>query len=257
MNTLVALLALSMFTVASAHVVAEPYEYKEGESQMEGYIAYDDHAPGKRPAVLIIHDWNSIDDYERNRAKQLAGMGYVALAGDIYGKGARPTDTAGSMRESAKYRGDMPLFRRRLTAALDALKKHPKVDANKIAVIGYCFGGTAAVELARTGADIRGAVSFHGSPTLDAEGTKRIKAKVVISHGADDPLVAESQLNAMLKEFKEAKIDYQFIAYSGAVHSFTNPFAGNNVASGNAYNATADRRSWEHLTSFLAEIFAG
>jgi dienelactone hydrolase len=227
--------------------------YADGDQKLEGFFAYDEAVPGKRPAVLIVHDWNGLDAYEQSRARQLAELGYVAFAVDIYGQGVRPKDAKESAAEAAKYRGDIPLFRRRLTLGLEELRKHPLVDASRIAAIGYCFGGTGVIELARTGADFRVAVSFHGSLTLAPADASSIRAALLILHGDDDPLVPPSAVDAFLKEMREARVTYQFIAYSGAVHSFTVPTAGDDPSRGSAYNAEADRSSWEHMKQFFRE----
>lgn len=248
---------IGLAALASAQVKTELVNYRQGDTELEGYVAYQDlPTRALRPGVIIVHDWNSIDEYEQSRARQLAEMGYVAFAVDIYGKGIRPKNTQESGAQAGKFRSDRALLRARLIAGLEELKRNPLVDKSKIAAIGYCFGGTGVLELARSGADIAGVVSFHGG--LDAASpadARNIKAKVLVCHGADDPNVPPTQVQAFMDEMKSGKVDYVFIAYSGAVHSFTNPGAGNNVASGNAYNADADRRSWQHMKDFFKEIF--
>jgi dienelactone hydrolase len=173
----------------------------------------------------------------------------------MYGKGVRPKDTKEAGAEAGKYKGNRPLMRTRIAAALDWLKKNPNVDTKRIAAIGYCFGGTTVLELARSGADIAGVVSFHGgldSPTpADA---KNIKCKVLVLHGADDPYVPAAEVAGFEDEMRKAGVDWTLISYGGAVHSFTNPDAGTDNSKGAAYNERADRRSWEAMKTFFAEI---
>ncbi|ALJ01445.1 dienelactone hydrolase [Rufibacter tibetensis] len=231
-------------------------EYKEGTTTLEGYLAYDASKKGKLPAVLVVHEWNGISDYTRKRCEQLAKMGYVAFAADIYGKGVRPKTPQESAAEAGKYKNNVPLLRQRVNAALAQVKKQPNVDASRVAAIGYCFGGTTVLELARSGADVAGVVSFHGGlATPSPADAKNIKAKVLVAHGAIDPFVPKAEVDAFFKEMNDANVDYQFIAYSNAVHSFTNPEAGSDIKKGAAYNAAADRRSWEAMKQFFGEIF--
>lgn len=242
-------------STASAAIVERRVEYRHGDVVLEGVLAYDDAIKGPRPAVMVVHDWNGIDAYEVRRTRMLAELGYVAFAADIYGKGVRPKNPQESAAEAGKYRGaNIPLFRQRLLAGLEAMRAQPNVSKEQVAAIGYCFGGTGVIELARTGADVRGVVSFHGSlaPSPD---TPKIRAKVNIQHGAIDPMVPWTAVQATLTEMDAAKVDYVFTAYAGAVHSFTEPNAGNDISRGAAYNADADRRSWEALKKFLAELF--
>ncbi|KAA3436625.1 dienelactone hydrolase family protein [Rufibacter hautae] len=231
-------------------------EYKEGSTTLEGYLAYDATKKGKQPAVLVVHEWNGIGDYTKKRCDQLARMGYVAFAPDIYGKGVRPTTSETMGAEATKYKNNIPLLRQRVNAGLAQLKKQPNVDATKVAAIGYCFGGTTVLELARSGADVAGVVSFHGGlGTPNPADAANIKTKVLVAHGAIDPFVSKAELDGFFKEMNDAKVDYQFIAYSGTVHAFTNPEAGSDISKGAAYNAAADRRSWEAMKQFFAEIF--
>lgn len=196
-----------------------------------------------------------INDYAKRRAVMLADMGYVAFAADIFGKEVRPTNTKEASEQAAKYKGDRPVLRARALAGLEQLKKIRLIDPKKIAAIGYCFGGTTVLELARAGADVAGVVSFHGGLDMpNPEDTKNIKAKVLICHGGDDPYVPAEQVADFQNQLRQAKVDWQFIAYGGAVHSFTNPDAGNDLSKGAAYNADADRRSWEAMKQFFAEI---
>jgi dienelactone hydrolase len=243
--------ALGISALGMGAIVTKKVEYKQGDAVLEGYVAYDDAKSGPRPGVMIIHDWNGIDGYEETRAKMLAELGYVAFAADIYGKGIRPKNAQESGREAGKYRADSALFRARLQAGLDELKKQSEVDAKKTAAIGYCFGGGGVLELARSGADVAGVVSFHGSLGTDSPAKQgEVKSKVLVVHAAQDPGVPIEQFTAYLAEMRDAKVDHQTVVYNLNVHPFT-------VIGGPSYNADADRRSWEAMRGFFKEVFGG
>jgi dienelactone hydrolase len=249
-------LALAGAVSVHAKIVTQTIEYQQGDATLEGYLAYDDASTGKRPGVLVVHQWLGLTDYEKHRAEQLAALGYVAFCADIYGQGIRPKNTSEAGAQAGKYKADRALLRARVNAGLDVLKKNELVDPKRVAAIGYCFGGTTVLELARSGADIAGVVSFHGgldSPT-PADG-KNIKSKVLVLAGADDPFQKADDLNAFEKELRDAKVDWRLIKYGGAVHSFTQPMAGNDNSKGAAYNEKADKRSWLDMKNFFAEIF--
>jgi dienelactone hydrolase len=255
---MVSVLVLGLILVAPAGAVLrqQTVDYRQGATALSGYLAYDDSFPGLRPAVLVFHHWMGIDQYIKDRTDQLARMGYVAFAADIYGKGVRPTNNTEAGTLAGKYRDDRPLMRRRAQAALDTLRRMPRVDVKRIAAIGYCFGGGVALELARSGADIAGVASFHG--TLDTphpEDAKNIKAKILVMQGTDDPVAPLKQIGALDDEMRNGGVDYQINLYGGAVHSFTMPMAGNDPKTGNAYNRGADRRSWQAMKDFFAELF--
>jgi dienelactone hydrolase len=252
---LAALTSAAATTTAVAKIKTETVQYKEGDTVLEGYLAYDDSTSSKRPGVLVCHEWYGLVDYPKHRAEMLAQLGYVAFAVDIYGKGVIAKTPEEAMTLSRSYYSDRPLLRRRVNAGLQVLKNHPLVDAKRIAAIGFCFGGSAALELARSGADIAGVVSFHGGlSTADPDDGKNIKAKVLICTGADDQNAKTDDIAAFEDEMRKGKVDYQINIYGGAVHGFTNP--ANAGKTGNvAYNAEADRRSWQAMQDFFKEIF--
>src|SRR5262245_33957984 len=233
MKNLIATLAsigVLLFTASAAHakIQTQNVTYKQGKAVLEGYLAWDDASTDKRPGVLVVHDWMGISDHTKKEAEKLAELGYVAFAADIYGKGVRPTDPKSAGEQAGKYKGDRKLLRARARAAFDVLARNKNVDATKIAAIGFCFGGTTALELARDGAPLAGVVSFHGGlSTPTPADAKNIKGKVLVLHGADDPNVPPDEVAAFEKEMRDAGVDWQFVAYGGAVHAFTVPSAGN------------------------------
>ena len=250
------LLTLGGALTAAAQIHTELIEYKHGDAVLEGYLAYDTGIKGKRPGVLIVHQWKGLTDYEKKRAEMLAKLGYNVFALDIYGKGIRPQSSQEAGAEAGKYKSNRDLLRARAQAGLAVLQKHELTDPKRVAAIGYCFGGTTVIELARSGADVAGVVSFHGG--LDSphpEDGRNIKCKVLALHGADDPNVPPKDLAAFEDELRQAKVDWQLVKYGGAVHSFTDWNAGDNPQQGAAYNEKADRRSWEAMKQFFAEIF--
>lgn len=241
---------------ANSEIITKEIEYKDGNTILHGYLAYDNSNENPRPGILIIHQWRGLSDYEKMRARQLAESGYVAFAADIYGKDVRPSTPEEAGKEAGKYYGDLNLFRQRLNAGLEELKKQQFTDGGKIAVIGYCFGGSGALELARSGADIKGAVSFHGGlKTQNPDDAKNIKGRILVLHGAVDPYVPDEDVTAFKKEMEAAGIDYVLTEYAGAVHSFTMESAGNDPSKGSAYNEKADKRSWKAMSEFFDELF--
>jgi dienelactone hydrolase len=256
-RTIFLMLSLMLISAtACAEIKGERIEYQQGDTTLEGYLVYDDAIEGKRPGVIVVHDWMGFGEYGNKRAEMLARLGYVALAVDIYGKGVRPQNTDEASEQATKYKQDRQLLRERVKAGLETLKQNPLVDTSRTAAIGYCFGGTTVLELARSGADVTGVVSFHGGLSSSASvGVQDIKSKVQVLHGADDPYVPPSEVAAFQKEMNDAKADWQMVYYSGAVHSFTRKDAGNDPSKGAAYNENADQRSWEAMKAFFNEIF--
>jgi dienelactone hydrolase len=256
MKTLLTLILASSYVLAvRGQLHTATVEYKDGDTVLEGYLAYDE-AHRQKPGVLIVHQWKGLGDYEKKRAEMLAKLGYVAFAVDIYGKGIRPQDAQAAAAEAGKYKQNRALLRQRVQAGLLTLQTRKLADPNHIAAIGYCFGGTTVIELARSGANIAGIVSFHGaldSPT--PEDGKNIKCKVLALHGADDPFVPAKDVAAFEDEMRQAKVDWQLVKYGGAVHGFTDWNAGNDNSKGMAYNEKADHRSWQDMQQFFAEIF--
>lgn len=251
------LLGIANIGQAQGSLQTQIVEYKQGDTILEGYLAYDPTKSGQRPGVLVVHEWKGLDDYAKQRTEQLAKLGYVAFAADIYGKGIRPQTLEEARQQATLYRSNRPLLRNRVNAGLAELKKQPQVDPNKLAAIGYCFGGTTVLELARSGAEVEGVVSFHGGlSTPTPQDAKNIKAKVLVLHGADDPAVPDTEVLAFQKEMRDAKVDWQMISYGGTVHSFTNPKAGNDPSKGSAYNPESDQRSFAAMQGFFNEIFA-
>jgi dienelactone hydrolase len=241
-------------TVARGAIKTETVQYKQGDTVLKGYLAYDDSGAQKRPGVLVFGEWYGVNDYAKHRAEQLAALGYVAFAADVYGGGnvAKDPQEAGQLAGSMKK--DPKLWLARSQAGLDTLKAQKMVDPSNVAAIGYCFGGTTALNLALSGADMKAVVSFHGGlPTELPPDAKPLKAKVLVCNGADDTFIKPEERAAFLDILKKAKADYVFTDYAGAVHAFTNPDAGKAGMQGVAYNEKADKRSWEHMKLMFKE----
>lgn len=248
--------ALALSLAALPILAGQPVTYADGPTKLAGYVARPVASKGKVPGVVVIHQWMGLTDHERRVSDDLAKLGYVALAADIYGEGVRPTTTAEAGKLAGTYKGDRALYRRRIAAALEALKAQKGVDPSRLAVIGFCFGGTGALEAARGGLPVQGVVSFHGGLDVPAGSVPGpITAKLLVCHGAEDPFVPAKEVAAFQEEMRTAKADYVFVAYAGAVHAFTQKEAGNDPSRGAAYHETAHRRSWQHLKDFLAELF--
>jgi dienelactone hydrolase/peroxiredoxin len=246
--------AMLAATSVTAKVVTKTVEYKDGDTTLEGYLAYDDALDGKRPGVVIVHEWWGLGKHPKHSAERLAGLGYVGFALDMYGKGKVTDNPRQAGQWAGAFRSDPALAKRRFEAGLKVLQEHERVDTSRIAAIGYCFGGGMCLEMARMGVDLVGVVSFHGGlkSAVPEKDRQPIEAKILVCHGADDPNVPPAEVAAFEKEMREADADWQLIAYGGAVHSFTNPEANRPTA---RYNEKAARRSWEAMKQFLGEVF--
>ena len=251
--------AIAVSASAKSNIIGQEVSYSSGSTVMKGYLAYDKNIKGKRPGVLVVHEWWGHNEYARKRARMLAEMGYAALAVDMYGDGkqAMHPDEAGKF--SSEVMNNFDTAKARFTAAMDFLKKQHMVDSGEIAAIGYCFGGGVVLNMARQGFDLKGVASFHGSlvPVKPAQ-PGAVKAKILVLHGGDDKFTTAEQIDAFKKEMKDAGADFQFITYPGAMHSFTNPDADAYAKKFNlplGYNAEADKKSWEELGTFLGQIF--
>lgn len=257
MKNLVSAVILTFAATSFAAIHTETIPYKEGETELTGFLAYDNSTDAKRPGILIVHEWWGLDEYPKKRARQLAEMGYVAFAADIYGKGKVTKDRKQAAEWAGAMKSDRQLLRKRANAGLEVLKGQDQVDPGKLAAIGYCFGGTAVLELARSGADVRGVVSFHGAldtPSTATQDAKNIKGSILVLTGGEDRAVPDSQISAFMDEMRAADVDWQVNIYGGAVHTFTNPAAGSDKSTNSAYNEEADRRSWEAMKDFFDEV---
>ena len=252
-------LLLACSQIAFAKVIGKQVDYTIDGVKLTGYLAWDDAIKGKRPGVLVIHEWWGHNDYARKRADMLAGLGYTAFALDMYGDGkvaAHPQDAKKFMTEVTS---NMATARKRYTKALSLLKADANTDNKKIAAIGYCFGGAMVLDMARQGTDIKGVASFHGSLGTGSPAEKgKVKAKVLVMNGAADPFIKPEQIDTFNKEMRGAGVDYEFINYPDAKHAFTNPVAtemGKKFKLPLEYNATADEKSWAKMQVFFREIF--
>ncbi len=260
MKNQLAILALLWLPLGvQAALVGEEITYQSGDLVLKGYLAYDNKIPGKRPGVLVVHEWWGHNDYVRERARMLAKLGYTALALDMYGEGKQAAHPEDAGKFAAEVRSNMPQAEQRFRAALTQLRVHPTVDAQKIAAIGYCFGGGIVLEMARRGIDLDGVVSFHGSLGTDRPAREgEVKASILVLNGGGDPMAGPEQIKAFKEEMDQAGVDYTFISYPGAKHAFTNPMAdhfGREFSLPLAYHAGADKQSWAEMKRFLAKQF--
>jgi len=254
--------AAVVFAVTASMAAAEEgvdkqrVTYTLGELEMVGYLTGPTGDERGRPGVVVVHEWWGLNSHAKHQADRLADAGYVVLAADMYGGGRTTESVEEAGRWAGAVRQDPQVMRQRVAAAVETLRRDPRVDARRIAVIGYCFGGTVALELARSGADVAGVVSFHGglATTLPAQ-PDALRARVLVLHGADDPMVPPEQVAAFEQEMRNAKADWTLVSYGGAVHSFTNPKADELNIPGVAYHRLADQRSWQHMIVFFDEIF--
>ncbi|MCW8195399.1 dienelactone hydrolase family protein [Proteobacteria bacterium 005FR1] len=248
-------------TQQQADIRGEEVSYQVGDTTLTGYIAYDANQEGQRPGVLVVHEWWGHNEYVRTRAHMLARMGYTALALDMYGDGKLAQHPEDAQKFMTEVMSNMDLMQKRFTAAEELLRQHETTNPEQIAAIGYCFGGAVVLNMARQGADLEGVASFHGNlATQDRAEPGDVKADILVLHGAEDPFVPQEQIEAFKQEMEAANADYEFIAYPGAKHSFTNPAAdamGEKFDMPLAYNEAADEQSWDRLEQFLDRVFAG
>lgn len=255
---LAAAIVVLLFVTSStfATMKTETIEYKVGDTTCKGYLAYDDSSETKRPGVIVVHEWWGLTDYPKRRAEQLAQLGYVAFCPDMFGDGKTTSDPKEAERLITELGKTPDVASARRQAAFDQLKKQPQVDATRIGAMGYCFGGAQALAMARSGMDLKGVVSFHGALGTSSPAKKdAVKAKILVCHGAADPMVTPMHVMDFEKEMDAAGADWQVNVYAKAVHAFTNPDVDKFKIPGVAYNAEADRRSWKAMQAFWDEVF--
>jgi len=237
-------------------MITQTIDYHDGSTALEGYLAYHDTGAPK-PAVLVSHDWSGRRELACKGAERVADMGYVGFALDMYGKGIFGADGDADRNGAlmAPFAQDRALLRRRINAAVHAVRQLPQVDPTRVAAMGYCFGGLCVLELARSGADVKGVVSIHGIFVPGDVPNEIITAKVLCLHGHDDPMVPPEQVLAFETEMTRGNVDWQVHVYGGTMHAFTNPKA-NNPGFGTVYNEIAANRAYRSIESFLGEVFA-
>ncbi len=252
-------LAIAVVASAKPDIKGKEVSYSAAGIVMKGYLAYDKSIKDKRPGVLVVHEWWGHNEYTRKRARMLAETGYTALAVDMYGDGKQAMHPDDAGKFSSELMKNFDVAKARFMAALEFLKGQDSVDPDRIAAIGYCFGGGVVLNMARQGIELRGVASFHGNPAAIKPARQgSVKAKILVLHGADDKFITPEQIEAFKNEMKNAGADFQFIAYPGAIHSFTNPDADEYAKKFNlplGYNAEADKKSWEELRKFLERVF--
>jgi dienelactone hydrolase len=252
-------LLLAFAVTVQAKVVSKEVNYSADGLNLKGYLAYDDAQTGKRPGVLVVHEWWGQNDYIRQRAHMLAELGYVALALDMYGDGKQAAHPEDASKFSSEVMKNLDVAEQRFMAGLTLLQQQPQTNKQQVAAIGYCFGGGVVLAMARRGVDLNGVASFHGSLGAGAPvAPGKVKAKVLVLNGADDPFVKPEQIAAFKEEMSAAGVDYEFVNYLGAKHSFTNPGATENGKKFQLpleYNAAVDKESWQKLQTFFQQIF--
>lgn len=257
-KSLLPLALAGLVGVAEAAVVMKPVPYEIDGEAFEGVLIYDDAITTPRPGLLMVPNWLGVTDDSANKAARAASDKYVVFMADMYGKTVRPTNAEEARAAATMVRGDRPLMRKRAQAAVEVLKAQTAqvaLDTSKLGAIGFCFGGGAVLELARSGADLKGFVSFHGNlDTPNPADAQNIKAPVLVLHGADDPTVPAEQIDGFVAEMSAAKVDWQLVSYGGAVHSFTNPLA--DVPGRNEYHPLAAARSFKAMDDLFSETFA-
>ena len=252
-------LLLAFAVTVQAKVVSKEVNYSADGLNLKGYLAYDDAQTGKRPGVLVVHEWWGQNDYIRQRARMLAELGYVALALDMYGDGKQAAHPEDASKFSSEVMKNLDVAEQRFMAGLTLLQQQPQTNKQQVAPIGYCFGGGVVLAMSRRGVDLDGVASFHGSLGAGAPTSPgKVKAKVLVLNGADDPFIKPEQIAAFKEEMSAAGVDYEFVNYPGAKHSFTNPGATENGKKFQLpleYNAAVDKESWQKLQTFFQQIF--
>ncbi len=252
----VAAALLTLGSAVPAAIKTREVEYRQGDTILQGFFAWDDATKGKRPGVLVVHEWWGHNEHARNQARRLAEAGYVAFALDMYGKGklaTHPKDAEAFMNEATK---DPAIMNARFNAALEQLKRDPRVDPEKIAAIGYCFGGAVVLGMARSGADLGAVVAFHGLLATKTPAQKgKVKARVLVLVGAADPMIPPEQVDAFKSEMTAAGAKFQVVSFPGVKHSFTNPQADKTGMDGLAYDAEADKKSWAAMLDLFRQVF--
>ena len=243
-------------SAAIAGVQTKEVEYKQGETILQGFLAWDDAIEGKRPGVLVVHEWWGHNEHARDQAKRLAEAGYVGFALDMFGKGKVTTHPKDAQAFMSEVKKDPAVIPARFHAARDLLKRDPHVDGHRIAAIGYCFGGSVVLDEARSGADLDAVVSIHGALATRHPAEKgKVRARILVLTGAADPFVPGEQVAAFTQEMKAADATFQVVSYPGVKHGFTNPNAGKAGLDALEYNAEADKKSWAAILEFFREVF--
>jgi len=245
-------------SVKGPSITGKEVTYTANGTTLKGYLAYDENLEGRRPGVIVVHEWWGHNQYARHRAEMLAELGYIALAIDMYGDGKQVSHPDDAGKLAMETMSNMETAKARFDAGIDFLKKQPQNDPEKIAAIGYCFGGGVVLNMVLAGSDLDAGVSFHGSLPQTVENPDLVKAKILVCNGADDPFVPRQQVEKFESEMKTSGIDYKLVNYPGARHAFTNPEADSSSKKFNlplAYNKKADEESWEEMKSFLKEVF--
>jgi len=258
-NLFIGIILCVMLAPVQAEIISQEIKYQQGKTELLGYVAYDNSKKGKRPGILVVHEWWGHNDYARSRARQLAALGYVAFALDMYGNGTIAKHPKDAGRFANRVKNNMQVAEARFDAAIEQLKKSKFTDGDNIAAIGYCFGGGVALEMARRGKALKAVVSFHGSLGTDSPAVKdTIKAKLLVFNGAADVFVKNEAIIAFRQEMKAANVELRFVNLAEAKHSFTNPKAteiGKKFGIPLEYNKKADEASWQEMTLFFKGLF--
>lgn len=249
-------LCLTVSWASNAEVVSKTIDYRDGDAELRGHLYYDNSIEGKRPGVLVVHEWWGLNDYAKKRAEMLAELGYVAFAADMYGDQKVTLHAKEAVSWMIQITNNIDAWQKRVSLGLEAMNNFHLTDPDKTAAIGYCFGGATVMQLAYSGADIDGVVSFHGSlPITNDKSLKKVRAKVMVAHGYADSFIPKEHLAKFKDSLEKSDIDWQFDTYSGAKHGFTNPGASAYGMDKVAYNKNADQRSWQKMQLFFDEIF--